>query len=186
MENATGLLVLVVAKAGQTIMRAGGGKQKGAQFERDACHHLSLWVSKGAQEDVFWRSAMSGGRSTVAHKRGKRLATQAGDITCIHPIGQPFADLFLLECKFYSSLNIEGLLTYKGHLCQFWQEVGEQGARYNKHPFLIAKQNRYPTIVCLTKHGLRHFKVSSLCILTAPRIDLHALLFDDFLKLPPL
>jgi len=47
-------------------MRKGGGKAKGASFERDICRRLSLWVSAGKQEDVFWRSAMSGGRSTVA------------------------------------------------------------------------------------------------------------------------
>jgi hypothetical protein len=53
-------------------MRKGGGKQKGSQFERDVCRELSLWVSHGKQEDVYWRSAMSGGRSTVAALKGAR------------------------------------------------------------------------------------------------------------------
>jgi|ERR1700722_1819018 len=129
-------------------------KQKGASFEREVCVALSLWLSDGAQEDVFWRSAMSGGRSTVAFKRGKRLATQVGDITCIHPLGQKLVDAFALECKAYSSLDYQGLLTGKGNLLAFWAEITEQARRYEKQPMLFARQNRLPTTVCLTLDGL--------------------------------
>ena len=52
---------------------------------------------------------MSGGRSTVAAAKGKRLAAQAGDISCIHPIGQPFIDQFMVECKSYRDLAIRGV-----------------------------------------------------------------------------
>src|SRR5215216_6431446 len=41
---------------------------KGPQWEREVCRALSLWVTNGERVDVFWRSAMSGGRATV-HNR---------------------------------------------------------------------------------------------------------------------
>ena len=55
-------------------MRKGGGKAKGSSFERLICKELSLWITGGEHQDVFWRSAMSGGRSTVAMKKGDKLA----------------------------------------------------------------------------------------------------------------
>lgn len=154
-------------------MRKGGGKAKGASFERDVCRQLSLWVSGGTQEDVFWRSAMSGGRSTVAHAKGKRLAAQAGDISCIHPSGENFASKFLCECKNYSSLDYPGLLTNKGHLAEFWGIVKIEASTYNKHPFMIAKQNRYPTTICLSHKGVFTIGAAAIvALLEAPRLDL--------------
>lgn len=163
-------------------MRKGGGKSKGAAFEREICKSLSLWVSKGAQEDVFWRSAMSGGRSTVAHAKGKRLASQAGDISCIHPIGHAFANEFFLECKTYRDLKIIGLIKGTGNLVEFWAEAVLQANRYEKLPLLIAKQNQQPPIVCLTRIGAIKLDVMGVRCLTAPRLDLHAVLLEDFLK----
>lgn len=137
-------------------MRKGGGKQKGASFEREVCVMLSRWLTNGAQEDVFWRSAMSGGRATVAHKKGgKRLASQVGDISCIHPVGNRFIEAFAPECKFYADLDYQGLLTGKGKLLAFWAEINEQAGRYQKLPFLIARQNRMQANVCLDKAGMR-------------------------------
>jgi len=137
-------------------MRAGGGKQKGAQFERDVCILLSKWITNGEREDIFWRSAMSGGRATVAYKRhGKQLASQVGDISCIDTIGNHFISTFAPECKFYAKLDYEGLLTGKGKLLGFWEELNKQAGRYRKHPFLVCRQNRMHPHVCLDKSGMR-------------------------------
>lgn len=163
-------------------MRRGGGKNKGSSFERLVCVQLSLWITKGAQEDVYWRAAMSGGRATVAHKKGKRLAAQAGDISCIHSIGEPLTDKFMLECKFYADLNYIGLLVGRGKLASFWTEAKTQAARYGKLPLLIAKQNQQPIVVCLSREGLDVLNVRLKCSLTAPKLNLFMVLFDDFLK----
>ena len=129
------------------------GKSKGSAFEREVSVMLSKWVSSNTQEDVFWRAAMSGGRSTVAFKKGKKLANQVGDISCIHPIGQKFIDAFAVECKAYSNLDYPGLITGKGKLLAFWAEINEQASRYGKEPFMVAKQNRMPAVVCLNREG---------------------------------
>lgn len=164
-------------------MRQGGGKSKGASFERDVCKELSIWASNGKQEDLFWRSAMSGGRSTVAAKLGKRLAAQAGDITAIHPLGQPLIKHFLIECKHYKSLDFDGLITGKGQLVSFWQVALKQAATYGKQPMLIAKQNRFPTVICMTREGYSDIFLNVVpTLLSAPRHQLRIFLFDDFLK----
>lgn len=159
------------------------GKQKGSAFERLVCKQLSLWVSEGSQEDVFWRSAMSGGRSTVAFAKGKRLAQQAGDISCIHPIGQPFIDNFMVECKSYRDLQYEGLVSGKGTLANFWQICKTEAWKYNKRPLLIAKQNQQPSIACVDYFGLKMLNFGELQFdLASPKQNFYAVLFDSFLK----
>lgn len=156
------------------------GKQKGAAFEREICVKLSLWISKGQQEDCYWRSAASGGRSTVAAGRGKRLAAQAGDISCIHPIGAPLTDMFYLECKAYRDLKFVGLLKGKGHLVEFWCETIVQARNYGKLPLLIAKQNQQPVIACTSSAG--RLKLTASPVLIVPNLDMYILLFEDLLK----
>lgn len=158
------------------------GKQKGASFERSVCVKLSLWVSKGESEDLYWRSSMSGGRSTVAARRGKRLAAQAGDISCIHPLGAPLTDKFYLECKSYKDLEFKGLITGKGHLVKFWCETLVQARNYGKLPLLIAHQNQQPTIVCLSAAGRNILALAGSERVTVPTLDLLIVLFEDLLK----
>lgn len=173
-------------------MIIGGGKRKGSAFEREICVKLSLWVSNGTQEDVFWRSAVSGGRSTVAARKGKRLAAQAGDISCIHPIGVAFASKYLAECKSYASLDYQGILTGRGKLLEFWRVVQEEAQRCGKMPFLIAKQNRQPTTICLDFMGMRTLGLGEamgsdpLSLLIVPSADMYIYSANDiFAKCKP-
>lgn len=128
------------------------GKQKGSAFERDVCKSLSLWVSKGKQTDLFWRSAMSGGRATVGRKKGELLRV-AGDICAVTPEGHVLTDKYYIECKFYRDLDIDAFFTKsRGKLTQFWIECAEGARNYNKAPMLIAKQNLIPTLVLMNNH----------------------------------
>lgn len=162
-------------------MRSGGGKIKGAEFERSVCKALSLWISSGKDEGLFWRSAMSGGRSTVAHAKGKHLATQAGDISAVGEAGMPFIATYVVECKTYKTLDYHGLVTGKGKLVEFWHAVRAEAVRYDKLPILIARQNQHKTIVCLDKYGLSRL-LSFRASLTLPHLDMNIVLFDEFLK----
>ena len=163
-------------------MRNGGGKQKGAQFERDVCRRLSLWMSNGAHEDLYWRSAMSGGRSTVAAKYGKRLAAQAGDISCISPLGHALTDHFLIECKNYHNLNFDGLIKGTGNLSRFWDETCVNAANYDKEPLLIAKQNQQPICACLGRDGAVLLKLTQWIKMSIPSLNLRIILFNDLLE----
>ena len=163
-------------------MRRGGGKSKGAAYEREICRDLSLWISEGKQEDLYWRSSMSGGRSTVAFAKGKRLAAQAGDISCIHPAGQAFASRFFIEIKFYRDLQYMGLITGKGHLIDFWEETKVQAKKYDKFPLLIAKQNRIPAMACLGSAGATFLGLQNRALLIATKCNLRIIPLYEFLK----
>lgn len=77
---------------------------KGAKWEREICRALSQWWSFGINEtfrdDIFWRTAGSGGMATNRKRSAKkRTAEQYGDIQAVDPIGKPLTDFFLMELK---------------------------------------------------------------------------------------
>lgn len=76
-------------------MRKGAGSKKGSSFEREICKQLSLWWTEGSRDDIFWRTAGSGGRATNRAKVGKETSGAYGDLTFTNPIG---ADLLKLCC----------------------------------------------------------------------------------------
>ncbi len=80
-------------------MKKGRSKAKGGSFEREVCKALSLWWTNGKYDDIFRRSATSGGQATVRSKKGKRTTGQYGDIAIAHPEGQSLIDLCTVECK---------------------------------------------------------------------------------------
>lgn len=166
-------------------MRRGGSKQKGSAFERQICKELSLWVSSGKDQDIFWRSAMSGGRSTVALKKGTKLSSQAGDISSIHKRGHTFIDKFFVECKFYKNLEFAGLINGRGKLLDFWYRACSDAEEYNKLPFLIAKQNHYPTVVCLDSEGINLTRSNKHIVVTQNQFDIHMIYWNTFLSLKP-
>jgi hypothetical protein len=87
------------------------GKAKGGAFERDICKRLSLWWTDDERDDVFWRTASSGGRATQRKKKGKDTFGQAGDVQATDPIGQPLINLFTIEIKRgYKEATVTNLL----------------------------------------------------------------------------
>ncbi len=135
-------------------MRAGGSKAKGSLFERDVCKKLSIWVSKGLREDLYWRSSMSGGRSTIQIKKGKQNRAQSGDISSIDRLGSEFIDKFCVECKHYQTLDlIPGIIHNRGTLYGFWKKLCKDSIAVQKLPILIVKQNRLPSLVLLSPAG---------------------------------
>lgn len=165
-------------------MRKGGGKQKGASFEREVAKKLSIWCSYGQREDCLWRSAMSGGRATVAKKAGKILDAQAGDLSAVNEAGQPLISNFYIELKFYRDLQYAGILTGKGHLIKFWEQTTTEANTYRKLPMLIARQNSYPAVVCLQRQGMIRFAITDAStIMSSWRHGLFMVLLDEFVNI---
>jgi len=128
------------------------GKQKGSAFEREICQELSKWISYGERDDIFWRSAMSGGRATVGMKRGIQRTSQAGDITAIDSLGQKLTDKFVIECKFYRNIHIESMMFGKpknNSILEFWTKLYTDSLKLGKDMMLIIKQNNSPTLIAL-------------------------------------
>lgn len=133
-------------------MKAGASKSKGSSFERDICKQLSRFVSKGEKTDCFWRSAMSGGRATVAQKRGEVLNRQAGDICAVAPEGHAITDNFYLELKAYNDLRLDSFIFKKvGPLTAFWKHTKLQAKKYGKRPAMIIRTNRLPILLMLDR-----------------------------------
>ena len=72
---------------------------KGSSFEREICKSLSLWWTQDERDDVFWRTAGSGGRATNRAKRGQATSGAYGDLTYIDAIGKPLLDVCCFEIK---------------------------------------------------------------------------------------
>ena len=72
---------------------------KGSNFERDIMRKLSLWWSKGKQDDIFWRTSGSGARATVRMKKNQSTTCSAGDVACLNRLGEPLIRKCLIEIK---------------------------------------------------------------------------------------
>lgn len=119
---------------------------KGSAFEREVAVKLSQWVSGGRRKDVFWRTAMSGGRATVFRKKGS-LYRQSGDICAVSLEGHTLTDCIYFELKFYADLELPSFfLRGKGCLSKFWAKAKEEAKFYHLKPVLIVKQNRGPVL----------------------------------------
>lgn len=160
-------------------MRKGGSKGKGSSFEREVCVALSKWLTNGKSIDVFWRSAMSGGRATVA--KGK--VRQSGDITAVAPEGHILTDHLYIECKHLKDISLDALIKSKGTFINIWQKTIEEAEKYNKHPVLIFRQNHWPTMLCTSLGGYDYLVLQPEHILIKSG-GLHMLRFDSFLKIP--
>jgi hypothetical protein len=153
---------------------------KGNRFERETCRELSLWYSKGTDGDIFWRSQSSGSRAT---KRGDQsLRHAAGDISAAKAIGKPLIDEFFVECKFYKDLQLANFLVNRASkLDSFWHVASRQASCYGLQPILIARQNRYPTLILMQPESWDGFEVGG----KAWRLENHAVtigLFAEFVR----
>jgi hypothetical protein len=166
-------------------VRKGGSKQKGAAFERDICKQFSLWLSQGERDDLFWRSAMSGGRATIGYKEGKKRNAQAGDITPISQAGARWSDRYAIECKHYQTLEFTPLCTSnKGNVQVFWKQARRDAFKADKNPILIMKQNHYPILMgSYLTVVKREFLLDPLIEL--PRLNLAIITLEEFFKEVP-
>lgn len=172
-------------------MRPGGGKQKGAQFEREVCEQLSRWVSCGKSDSEFWRSAMSGGRATVRFAKGKSADGHGGDISATGGLGHALLSHFVIECKHVADLNLRAAVVKGiGPVREFWEQVSGDADRVGKQPMLIAKQNLMPTLLFLRSSTAQPFfgQVSQLEYVRFYRLDSYRVsmfLFAEFLECLP-
>ena len=127
-------------------MKPGGGSQKGSSFEREVCKKLSLWISEGVRDDVFWRTAGSGARATTRAKSGRGTCNADGDMCCLDPAYQWFIDSVLVEMKRgYNSWRLDDFLLpkqKKDSIFVVWEKLEKEAARLHKLPLLIFKQDR--------------------------------------------
>jgi hypothetical protein len=158
-------------------MKPGGGKAKGAQFERYICKRLSLFITEGKHEDVFWRSAMSGGRATI--KAGVR---QGGDITAVTVEGYDFCEDWNVECKHVKHLGLDSFIVRNtGPMAKYWQQTQRDAKKQDKTPMLICRQNGWPILVVVPRNRTSHFGDRIDVVAMTPKITIFN--FDDWTRL---
>lgn len=136
-------------------MKPGGGKHKGASFERQVCVQLSRVVDPDGEDTIFWRSAISGARATVQNRKGVINKTQLGDVSCVHTKGEWLTKHFIIECKNYSNMQVaNSLIKSVGRLATFWRALCKLCLSHNKAPMLIFKEHGSDVLFCTTTPGL--------------------------------
>jgi len=124
---------------------------------------------------------MSGGRATVRGQRGKLTPHVSGDVCSVHPDGNQFINYFFVEMKNFKDFFLHRMVFGgTGPLLDFWVVAREQAARYNKSPFLIAKQNLFPPMLILTTKLVEAFRVEDLVTCWAPPHDAAFVNWRDF------
>jgi hypothetical protein len=158
-------------------------KAKGSQFERDIARRLSKWwMNDTAQDDVFWRTDSSGGRSTQRAKQGKTTRNATGDISSCCTVGELFTDNFVVEIKRgYNKLDPLLLLDKpenKNHIFRdWWKKLDLECIRDNAAwPMLIFKRDRSETCVAISEH---FFEVMLSHYGYTPRINWIVCIFAD-------
>lgn len=157
------------------------GKRKGGAFEREICKLFSLWVSGGKSSDIFWRSAMSGGRATVHHRRGVSVR-QSGDMCAVAPEGHEFCDKWFVECKHVANANLAAfLLKGTGDTANFWKKAYQEAAKHHKRPMLIVK-SRNPVFVVVWMDALKNEFPELTPCLESNQNGVDVYLLEDVLK----
>jgi hypothetical protein len=170
-------------------MKSGGSQRKGSAFERKICKALSLWVSKGRRRDLFWRSAMSGGRAKIFRRQGHDMRHQAGDICSVSPDGHVLTDYWCIECKIYRDLQLDNFIFgLPGPVLRFWKQTCDEAHRSGRHPMLIAQQWRGPIFVVMSPQEASHYDWSRQCYLAhiSPMVapSFAILSFDGMISVP--
>jgi hypothetical protein len=123
---------------------------------------------------------MSGGLATIEMNRDKVNLTQSGDLSAIGEEAYDFCQKTFVECKHVQNLNFgRGFICETGELSNFWKICFRESLRYQKRPMLIARQNRFPTVV-LTSSYDTVFPESPLIVLNNWKVDVR--LFDDAVR----
>jgi len=160
------------------------GKGKGSAFERKFSVDVSMWYSEGERDDIFYRSATSGGRSTQRAKLGKTTANSAGDICYIDGIGMPLLMFCIFELKVgygnysawdildqakqKSNQKIRSLQKLEKFLGQVTNDAELAGVKY---PMLVSKRDKRLPVITMPRelfNELTDFYGSSLQVAQEP------------------
>ena len=156
--------------------------EKGGDFERSICKCLSLWITNGKRQDIFWRTSMSGGRAKIHSRVDPNFKSQFGDITAVDKEGYLLTSLFVIECKRYRDFLLDQILSRRiGTFIPIWNTLCEEAKLASSNPMLIGKKDHCPEIVCFNSRGLRIIQKGGDFIprVTCPKLDLHISCLSD-------
>lgn len=122
---------------------------------------------------------MSGGRSTVARKKGE-VVRQSGDICAVSHEGVPFLDQWYVECKSYRRIDFgQWVLNNQGKIEKWWKRAKMEARQHGRQPMLIVKQNTWPILVITKCGALGHTYSTVRAYARAADVSL----FSDMIKM---
>lgn len=142
-------------------MRKGGSNSKGGTFEREICKMLSLWWTHQERDDVFWRTAGSGGRATNRARKGASTSGAYGDLTFTDVIGKPLLDVCCMELKRGYKPDVLDLVDKRKNskpcvLAQFWNQASLSAEQADvPHPVVIFKRDQKQICIMCSAWFLR-------------------------------
>jgi len=163
---------------------------KGSCFERDTCKKLSLWVSRGKNPNLFWRTPNSGGRATVNHSKGGKNIVGYGDIQATCREGEPLIKRVCFELKRgYPKATPTDLLDNKSG--KEWglfieQAMSQQKKAKTRYWALITKRDRRETLITSTLEffidGDLPFQSIDYIDMIVNNTEMVSIRFEDFLE----
>jgi hypothetical protein len=136
---------------------------KGSSYERALCGKLSLWWSRGARDDIFWRSPGSGARAKVRGRRGRSTDGQHGDILATDAEGEDLIKVFTLELKRgYSGSSPFDVFDKADKAAeQTWESFYAQASESalladSLYWAIISKRDRRSDFICLPLRFIEH------------------------------
>lgn len=114
-------------------MKQGRQKSKGNSYEIKIARILSQWYEPGTKDDLFWRTAGSGAKSTVT-RRGE--TSFVGDITFLP---KPDALQVWIDTKDRRDATFDNILSSSKFVIKEWydEEIRKRDALKIKKPVLI-------------------------------------------------
>ena len=155
-------------------MKAGGGKRKGSGFERLIAKDLSLWISKGQRNDIFWRTHSSGSLGT-----NRRCKLEYGDIMAIDDAGKPLTDKYNIECRCGKFIKIADLVYKTGNMMQFLEEGIRNATESGRRPVWIFREHSKPIMVMCYRKDIQYLSFESCYI---PQFDIIVMPYEDWKK----
>lgn len=144
---------------------------KGSSFERLICKRLSMWLTKGTRDDIFWRSSQSGGRATFRAQKGKTTFGSYGDIAAVDPLGLPLLKVFTIELKRGKSHghpedlvdrgNSSGFKVQRPFEASLEQAIGSHKAAGSKYWMLLCKRDGRNAMVYIPWDALRELEIAT-------------------------
>ena len=131
-------------------MRKGGGKDKGADYERECARELSKWFTYGNNTEGFWRSGGSGSMGTRRAAKGEAdIGPHVGDIVSVAEDTAAFTGQFCVECKRVKTFGWKNVmhLRWSSWLEEFWDQALRQAIQPHRYPFLMAREDRGEEII---------------------------------------
>lgn len=91
---------------------------------------------------------------------GRGIEYHASDIAPLHPDAAPFSDVFTLECKNYSSIDLHQLfyaVSDKSTISKWWAQACRDAASVERWPLMVVKElRREPLVVLREPSSLSH------------------------------